>query len=73
MPLSPSLVISQSTIISKYTDTPTSVIGFDIDETTVNVDDDVALYDNQGGVPNPSAPGIVKALESPFPGSLMPI
>ena len=48
---------NQSTIISKYADTPTSVIGFDIDETTVNVDDDEALYDNQGGVPNPSAPG----------------
>ena len=48
---------NQSTIISKYSDKPSEVIGFDINETIVDVDDDRALYDNQGGVPNPSAPG----------------
>ncbi len=48
---------AQSTIVSKYTDAPTETIGFIIEEKIINVDDDPALYDNQGGTPNVSAPG----------------
>ena len=50
-------VDAQSTIVSKYTDTPTETIGFTIGEKILNVDDDNSLYDNQGAVPNVSAPG----------------
>ena len=48
---------SQSTIVSKYTDNPTEVVGYRIVEETVDVDDDRNLYDNQGLLPNTSAPG----------------
>jgi len=48
---------SQSTIVSKYTDTPTETIGFTINEKIIDVDDDDGLYDNQGATPNVSAPG----------------
>ena len=48
---------AQSTIVSKYTDTPTETIGFTINEKIIDVDDDDGLYDNQGATPNVSAPG----------------
>lgn len=48
---------SQSTIVSKYRDDPTEVVGYRIVEETVDVDDDRNLYDNQGLLPNTSAPG----------------
>lgn len=48
---------SQSTIVSKYRDDPTEVIGYRIVEETVDVDDDRRLYDNQGLLLNTSAPG----------------
>lgn len=48
---------AQSTIISKYTDAPTDIIGFEINEKILDVDDDNDLYDNQGALPNVSAPG----------------
>ena len=48
---------NQSKIISKYTDTPTTDIGFKAVEEVVTASDNNALYDNQGSVPNVSAPG----------------
>lgn len=48
---------SQTKIISKYTDTPTTDIGFISVEDVVTASDNNALYDNQGTVPNISAPG----------------
>ena len=50
-------VDAQSTIVSKYTDVPTETIGFTINEKIIDVDDDEGLYDNQGALPNISAPG----------------
>jgi len=47
----------QSIIISKYTSNPTTVVGFTVTEDIVTVDDDDALYDNQGATPNRSSPG----------------
>lgn len=47
----------QSKIISKYTDVPSTDIGFKAVEEVVTASDNNALYDNQGAVPNVSAPG----------------
>ena len=47
----------QSKIISKYTDTVTTNIGFKAVEDTVSSIDDERLFDNQGSVPNLTAPG----------------
>ena len=47
----------QSKIISKYTDVPSTDVGFKAVEETVTASDNNALYDNQGAVPNVSAPG----------------
>ena len=47
----------QSKIISKYTDNPDTLIGFKAVEEVVTASDNNALYDNQGAVPNVSAPG----------------
>lgn len=51
------LTQDQSKIISKYTDTPDTDIGFKTVEDVVTASDNNALYDNQGSVPNVSAPG----------------
>ncbi len=48
---------AQSIIVSKYSDTVDETVGFKIIEDVVTVDDDPDLYDNQGSVPNISAPG----------------
>jgi len=48
---------SQKKIISKYTDTPTTDVGFISVEDVVTASDNNALYDNQGTVPNLTAPG----------------
>jgi len=48
---------AQSKIISKYSNTPTTNIGFLITEDIVTVDDTNALYDNQNDLPNETAPG----------------
>ena len=48
---------NQSKIISKYTDNPTTDIGYKIVEEVVTTSDDQDLYDNQGSTPNISAPG----------------
>ena len=47
----------QSKIISKYTDNPSTDIGFKSVEDIVTASDNNALYDNQGAAPNVSAPG----------------
>ena len=48
---------AQSLIISKYSNTPTTAIGFKVVEDIVTVSDTDALYDNQNVLPNRSAPG----------------
>ena len=48
---------SQSTVVSKYSDTANDIVGYKIVEDIVTVDDDADLYDNQGAVPNISSPG----------------
>ena len=47
----------QSIILSKYTTNPDAEVGFVVVEDIVTVDDDDALYDNQGATPNRSSPG----------------
>lgn len=47
----------QSKIISKYTDDPDAKVGFKAVEQIVTASDNSALYDNQGAVPDLSAPG----------------
>jgi len=46
-----------SIIISKYSTTPTAVIGFRIIQDIVTVADTNDLYDNQGALPNFTSPG----------------
>ena len=48
---------AQSLIISKYSNTPTTSIGFKVTEDIVTVADTDDLYDNQNVLPNRSAPG----------------
>jgi hypothetical protein len=50
-------VLEQSVILSKYSNDYTGVVGFKITEDVVTAIDNDALYDNQGEVPNTSAPG----------------
>lgn len=50
-------VEAQETIVSKYNDTPSTDLGFLVTENVVTENDDNDLYDNQGAVPNLSAPG----------------
>ena len=47
----------QTAIIDKYSDIPSKEVGFKIVQQVFSVDDDVNLYDNQGSVPNQTAPG----------------
>jgi len=47
----------QSIILSKYSSTPSAVVGFKVTESIVTVADDPNLYDNQGVTLNRSAPG----------------
>ena len=47
----------QSKIISKYSNTPSLNVGFRVEQRIFTVDDDQALYDNQGTLPNFTAPG----------------
>jgi hypothetical protein len=48
---------SQSTIVSRYSDTANDIVGYKIVEQIITTDDDTGLYDNQGAVPNISSPG----------------
>jgi hypothetical protein len=48
---------AKSVLVSKYTRDPTGNIGFIIREQIVTENDDQALYDNQGDLPNTTAPG----------------
>ena len=47
----------QTAIISKYSDIPDKEVGFKVVQQVFNTDDDVNLFDNQGAVPNQTAPG----------------
>lgn len=47
----------QTIIVSKYTSDPTVRVGFRVKQQIFTVDDDQALYDNQGKLPNFTAPG----------------
>jgi len=47
----------QELIISKYTNRPTTVVGFKRVDEVVTISDDTGLYDNQGSSPNLTAPG----------------
>ena len=48
---------AQNLIISKYSRDHTTTIGFNVVQEIVTVDDDNSLYDNQGVLPNTTAPG----------------
>jgi len=48
---------AQSKIIAKYSSTPSLNIGFRVAQRIFTVDDDQGLYDNQGALPNLTAPG----------------
>jgi hypothetical protein len=50
-------VKSQTIFVDKYSNTPSSDIGFRLVEDIVTVDDTNDLYDNQGAVPNIASPG----------------
>lgn len=50
-------VDAQQILLSKYTQTPTVKVGFDVVETFVTSDDDESLYDNAQSTPNYKAPG----------------
>jgi|TARA_B110000858_G_scaffold103307_1_gene118440 hypothetical protein len=47
----------QSILLGKYTELPTAVVGFKVQQDVVTADDTEALFDNQGTTPNRSAPG----------------
>lgn len=47
----------QEILLSRYTSTPTTELGFKVIEDIITVDDTTALYDNTGAVPNLSSPG----------------
>ena len=47
----------QSILLSKYAKNPTKTVGFKVIEDVVSTQDDTALFDNQGAVPNVTAPG----------------
>jgi len=46
-----------SAFIDKYSNVPTTDIGFRIEQKIITVDDSEDLYDNQGDVPDSTAPG----------------
>ncbi|MDB4372679.1 DUF4815 domain-containing protein, partial [Mariniblastus sp.] len=48
---------NQSKIISKYSNTPTTSIGFKVVQDIVTSSDDNSLFDNQGATPNLASPG----------------
>lgn len=48
---------SQGLIISKYSKSPTTTVGFKVLEDIITVTDDNSLYDNQGTTPNITSPG----------------
>lgn len=48
---------AQSKIISKYSNEPTTSIGFKVTQDIVQPSDDNSLFDNQGATPNLASPG----------------
>lgn len=51
------MVEAQSIVLSKYSATPTTVVGFKLTEQVVTANDNIALYDNSGTTPNLTSPG----------------
>lgn len=51
------MVEAQSLVLSKYSATPTTVVGFKLTEQVVTANDNIALYDNSGTTPNLTSPG----------------
>ena len=47
----------RSTGIDKYSDIPNKEVGFKVVQQVFDTNDDVNLFDNQGAVPNQTAPG----------------
>ena len=47
----------QSILLSKYTKNPTKTVGFRVIQDVITSQDDAQLFDNQGAVPNVTAPG----------------
>ena len=47
----------QEMLLSKYTSTPSAIVGFIVSQDIVGSGDFEALFDNQGATPNRSAPG----------------
>ena len=50
-------VEKQTIFVDNFSNTPNETIGFKLVEDIVTISDDTDLYDNQGAVPNISAPG----------------
>ena len=50
-------VEKQTIFVDNFSNTPSETIGFKLVEDIVTISDDTDLYDNQGAVPNISAPG----------------
>lgn len=50
-------VEKQTIFVDNFSNTPSETIGFKLIEDIVTISDDTDLYDNQGAVPNISAPG----------------
>ncbi len=48
---------TQTVILSKYSSTPSTVVGFEVSEDVVTISEDDSLYDNAQGTPNFTAPG----------------
>lgn len=51
------MVEQQSLVISKYSSTPTTTVGFKLTEQVIAATDEIALYDNSGSTPNVTSPG----------------
>ena len=51
------LVEKQSLVLSKYSSSPTTVVGFKLTQQVITTSDDIALFDNSGSTPNLTSPG----------------
>ena len=51
------MVEKQSLVLSKYSPTPSAIVGFEVTEEIVTTADNIALYDNSGSTPNLTSPG----------------
>ena len=65
-------VAPQSTIVDKYSTTPTRYLGFETAETTVDSNEDASLLDNATGATNFAAPGAERLKLTPTLTSRIP-